>query len=295
MRMVSVDINKRPASIADVRRELQLITTRYTQGSTLPRLSARKVTTTQPAPFAVTMPSLPPNTGDSSADTPTGKKKTAIRKRIGVTQIYPQANMLYVCTGHTNRITTVAWSPDGKYLASASYDKCVQVWDGASGQNLATYKGHQGRVNGLVWSPNSQMLASCSDDCTVRIWHALSTRTEHIFQQHSGQVMSVSWSPDGKYIVSGGEDASVLVWDALSEQHEIFFTYKEHTDGLLVVMWSPDGKYVASAGKDSVVKIWEPQKLAQKRSWFSNFFFPSQGQQHWNEHHGKDRCARLVA
>lgn len=286
MSMVRVDINKRPASIADVRRELQLITSRYTQGSTLPRMDARKATT-QPAPVAVTMPPLPTNTGSSVRDTTTGKKKVATKKRVGASQIYPQANMLYVCTGHTNRITMVAWSPDGKYLASASYDKCVQIWDGATGKNLATYKGHQGRVNALAWSPDSQMLASCSDDCTVRIWHALSTRTEYIFQQHSAQVMSVSWSPDGKYIVSGGEDASALVWDALSEQHEVFFTYKEHTAGLLVVMWSPDGKYVASAGKDSVVKIWEPQKLAQKRNWLSNLFFPSQGQQHWNGHHGK--------
>lgn len=306
MRMVNVDISKRPSSVTEVRQTLQFIVQCYTNGNTLPRITAKTVTQSAPlsenrstqngvegsvsvhAASGATLPPLPVQGSVSSAVASTVKvpaKRNA--KKHGALSIYPQANLLYVCTGHTNRVTSVAWSPDGKYLASASYDKTIQIWDGNNGQNLATLKGHQGRVNALSWSPDSTLLASASDDHTVRLWHPLTTLTEYVCTLHTESVMCVSWSPDGKYIVSGDEAAQVLVWEATGEEHALYVTYQEHKDGVLAAQWSPDGKYIATAGKDEIVRIWEPARLAQRRNWLSTFFFPNQGQQSWQGRHGK--------
>ena len=82
-------------------------------------------------------------------------------------QVRPQANMLYVYARHSSRVTAVVWSPDGKYLASASYDKTVQIWHAANGVHVMTCLGHFERVQALAWSPDSKCLVSGSDDGMV--------------------------------------------------------------------------------------------------------------------------------
>ncbi|GAC1621000.1 MAG: hypothetical protein NVS4B9_12030 [Ktedonobacteraceae bacterium] len=308
MNMVNVDANKRPANIEIVRSELQNVATHYTLSGVVPRTTikvvARPDDTLPPASPMLSTPSMSPlspmrhippmspipnNPASPSpyASVPPDMQK-AVKKRAPRStsrpHVYPQANMVYVCLGHTSRVTQIAWSPDSKYLASTSYDKTLQVWDAASGKHVKTYKGHTARVNGLAWSPDSKLIATASDDQTVRIWDIAQDAAGSVFDRHQGPVDTVAWSPDGASIASAGEGKVVLLWDA--KTHAIWLTYREHTDKILSVAWSPNGQYIASGGRDRSVRIWEPARVQQKRTFWS-IFSPNQGQKTWEGHQGQ--------
>jgi WD40 repeat protein len=239
MRMVSIDINQRPASAAAVKQELQRIATQLTVHQTLPlqygTTNAYRTVSTS---------------GPQAAKTARGTKSAI--------QVRPQANTLYVCCGHSSRVTAIAWSPDGKYLASASYDKTVQVWDATNGKHMLTCKGHFERIQALAWSPESKRVVSASDDGMVRIWDISTGNVLVTYAEHKGQVRAVSWSPDGAHIVSAGSDTIVQVWSASTGA--TLFTYSDHTGPVHAVSWSPEGKRIASGGEDQTVHIWEPAK-----------------------------------
>jgi hypothetical protein len=109
---------------------------------------------------------------------------------------------------------SVAFSPDGTRLASASRDQTVKVWDAASGQELRTVKGHTNVVRSVSFSPDGTRLASASDDQTVRLWDAASGQELRTLKGHALQVMGVAFSSDGTRLASASRDKSVRLWDA---------------------------------------------------------------------------------
>ncbi len=113
---------------------------------------------------------------------------------------------------HFYYVHAVAWSPDGKKIASASADTNVQVWNVTTGRNILTYRGHSSKVNAVAWSPDGKRIASASDDRTVQIWDATTGGTIFTYRGHSKEVSSVAWSPNGTRIASAGYDATVQVW-----------------------------------------------------------------------------------
>jgi len=115
---------------------------------------------------------------------------------------------------HFYFVNAVAWSPDGRKIASASADTNVQVWSAATGSNVLTYRGHTSTVNAVAWSPNGKLIASASDDRTVQIWDATTGETIFTYRGHAKEVSSVAWSPNGLRIASAGYDTMVHVWNA---------------------------------------------------------------------------------
>src|SRR5260221_232197 len=113
---------------------------------------------------------------------------------------------LYTYRGHSASVSAVAWSPNGKHIASASDDGTVQVWDAANGGHLYIYRGHTDHVNAASWSPDGKRIASGSDDFTVQVWDAANGGHVYIYRGHTDAVWGVAWSPDGRRIVSGSGD-----------------------------------------------------------------------------------------
>ena len=156
--------------------------------------------------------------------------------------------------GHSSGVHTVAWSPDGKHIASGSDDGTVQVWDATSGANLLTLSNSSG-VHTVAWSPDGKRLASGSWDKTVQVWDATSGRNVFTYRGHSDVVDTVAWSPDGKRLASGGWDKTVQVWDATSGRN--VFIYRGHSNSVDTVAWSSDGKRLASGSADGTVQVWK--------------------------------------
>lgn len=156
---------------------------------------------------------------------------------------------------HTNRVTTVAWSPNGTYIASGSLDQTVQIWAANSTTHYTQtiYRGHTAGVQAVTWSPDSKLVASGSSDKTVQVWNALTGEHVATYSGHSDIVLTVAWSPDGKSIASGSADGTIRLWDVTTSMQK--YVYRGHTASANSITWSPDSKHIASASADKTVQI----------------------------------------
>jgi eukaryotic-like serine/threonine-protein kinase len=165
--------------------------------------------------------------------------------------------------GHTLPVLSVAFSADGKRIASGSQDETVKVWDTQTGQPTLTLQGHTSEVKSVAFSADGTRIASGSEDKTVKVWDAQTGQEQLPLKGHTGTVMSVAFSADGTRIASGSEDKTVKVWDAQTGQEVL--TLKGHTNWVTSVAFSADGKRIASGSDDQTVKVWDATPIESEQ------------------------------
>jgi WD40 repeat protein/tRNA A-37 threonylcarbamoyl transferase component Bud32 len=158
--------------------------------------------------------------------------------------------------GHSSDVNSVAFSPDGKTLGSASDDKTIKLWNLASGEEIHTLEGHSNWIWTVAFSPNSKILASGSADKTIKLWNVETGKLVRTLEGNTDGVTSVAFSPDGKTLASGAasKDMKIKLWNL--ETGKLVRTLEGHTDGVPSLAFSPDGKTLASGSWDKTIKLW---------------------------------------
>ncbi len=176
---------------------------------------------------------------------------------------------IYVSTGHSARVVSVAFSPDGKTLASASDGGGIKLWDVTSGQELMTLKGY----SPVVFSPDGKTLASAARGGAIGLWDVASGRELKTLAVKSGAVTDIVFSIDGKTVAGGVEgitpgaensDSSVMLWDVASgEELKTFKIYAQ----VNCIVFTSDGRLLANASvSDDTYKFWDVGSGQELRS-----------------------------
>ncbi|MBD2211403.1 serine/threonine protein kinase [Nostoc linckia FACHB-104] len=163
-----------------------------------------------------------------------------------------------ILTGYSNSVISIAISPDGKTLASGSYDETIelwniQLWNIATGKQIRTFT-NSGFVFSIAISPDGKTLASGGWETTIQLWNLATGEQIRTLTGHSDFVNSVAISPDGNTLVSGSSDKTIKLWNLATG--ELIGTLSEHSNQVSSVAISRDGNTLVSGSSDKTIKLW---------------------------------------
>ena len=156
--------------------------------------------------------------------------------------------------GHEAWVNSAAFSPDGHWVVTASWDNTARVWEAATGRELAVLRGHEGPVSSAAFSPDGRWVVTASWDNTARVWEATTGEELGVLRGHKDGVRSAAFSPDGRWVVTASDDGTARVWEATTgrELGEL-----QHKAEVWSAAFSPNGRWVVTASDDGTARVWE--------------------------------------
>ena len=175
----------------------------------------------------------------------------------------PPSHLARTLAGHTSTVWGVAFSPDGRLLATVSTDTTARLWDPATGEHRRTLTGHDEPLSSVAFSPDGRLLATPSTDTTARLWNP-GTGEHRRTLTGPAPVTGVAFSPDGRLLATAGYDKTARLWDPGTGEHRRTLT--GHDDWVRGVAFSPDGRLLATASDDMTARLWDPATGEHRRT-----------------------------
>lgn len=208
---------------------------------------------------------------DSFCFHPSGRVLASCSRYDNTVKLWDMAIGEEICTlvGHSDRVLSVDFSPDGKLLASGSADGEIKLWDIGNQTEMRSLRGHSGLINSLDFSPSGKLLASGSSDQTVKLWDIKNGVSIWTLTGHTDTVSCVAFSPDGKVLASGSWDGTVKLWDP--QRGSLIYTLSLG-EPVSALAFSSNGEILGAGSWIGNLKLWEISSGREIQGLFSDDF-----------------------
>ncbi len=199
--------------------------------------------------------------------------------KTGIVSVYPVgagAGTERIWKAHSDAVYAIAFTPDGKSLATAGYDRVIRIWEingaGTTGNQpdgLAVpkreLKDHSDTVYGLAFHPGGTLLASAAADRAVKVWDVTTGTRLYTLSEPTDWLHAVAWSPDGTHLAAAGVDKSIRVWQVDRTGGKLLHAVFAHEQPVWRLAYTGDGKTLYSAGEDRIIKAWDAAKMVETK------------------------------